>query len=317
MKLGIVIALALTWSGCRAGPVVPPAPLKHLQAASPSQEVPLAFVNDRRIRWNDLRPGLLEAQGGQILAEVVQDQLIEAHLVEFGGTVDSEQIEAERQIILQSLHEDPDKAQRLLTAVRQRRGMGPSRFTALLKRNAGLRLLVQDRVKITEEAMDRAYRVLHGEKYETRLIIVDSLGLAAQCVRRARGDEAFSDLAYHHSIHASRQRGGLLAAFSPLDNSVPFEIRETLAGLEPGQVSDSIALENGFAILKLERKFNGGRVAFDDVKDELAVWVRRRTEQILSEKLIRELVAAADVIVFDRELKKTWRARIGAGMENN
>ena len=277
----------------------------------------MAVVNGRRIAWGDLRPGLLEAQGGQILAEAIQGRLIDARLAELGIAVSPDLIEAERQIILESLHDDPNEAQRLLTAVRKRRGVGASRFAALLKRNAGLRLLVRDRVEITDDATSRAYQALYGEKYEARLIMVNSASLAGQCVQRARGGESFSDLAFHHSIHTSQQRGGLLPAFSGQDNSIPFELRKTIAGLAPGQVSEPIALENGFAILQLERRISGGRVAFDDVKDKLAVWVRRRTEEILREKLVRELVAAANVIVLDRELDKTWRARIGAGLQSN
>ena len=105
---------------------------------------------------------------------------------------------AEEAIIRQSLSEDEDVAARLLADLRERRGLGPVRFAALLKRNAGLRRLVEDQVTVTEPAVRQAYRLAHGPAARVRLIVMPTLrggagpaaaGRRGRAVRRVGGDE--------------------------------------------------------------------------------------------------------------------------------
>ena len=93
---------------------------------------------------------------------------------------------------------------------------------------------------------------------------------------------------------------------SLVDVSYPKAIRLAVAKLKVGQISAPIALENGFALLRLERKIDAKPVKLDDVKDELSERVTRRLEQIHMARLTRQLLAQADVIILDRQLKAEW-----------
>ncbi len=272
----------------------------------------VAYLNGKRIEIDDLRPALLEARGAMILAEEVLDRLIDAELAERGLTLSAQQVAAEQQLILDILPaDDVNEAQRKFDQIREQRGIGPSRLTAMLRRSAGLRLLVRDAVEVTDEDIFTGYELLYGTRYRGRLITVDSSIDASDLVERARRGESFIDLALAHSTDVSKAQGGVLPLISPLDTTFPPEIRKVLGTLRTGGVSDPIPLEaHGYAIIKLDEKIEGGTVSFDDVKDNIAVRLRRRQEKLRQDKLAREMVAAAKVIVLDPALKSTWQRKL-------
>ena len=264
------------------------------------------FVDGAPIRWEDLRVALVESSGGEILAEEVLDRLVRRRLEDRGLSLTMEWVEDEKQLLAASLDDDPDRAQQLLAELRQRRGLGAQRFARLLERNAGLRLLVQDEVEVSPAAIDQAYRYEYGRRYEARLIVAESLQAAVNLARRARAGESFIDLAIEHSVDSSRAQGGYLGAVSPVDSTYPKAIRDTLAGLEVGEVSDPVSLDSGFALLQLQRVVEPQAVEFETVRPELTQRVKRRVERMLMERLARTLLSEADVIVLDPTLGASW-----------
>ena len=286
------------------------------EVAAPNPDQPVALVEGRRIDWEQLRPALLEARGAQVLADAILGEMIEIELARRQIAIGPRQIEDERRMIVEYLSEDPDEARRLFAQIRRERGIGRARYEALLRRSAGMRALVRERVTVTQEDIRRAYETLYGPRYRVRLITVATAREATDMVSRARGQEPFSALAFRYSTDVSSAQGGLLPPISPLDPTFPAAIRKTVSGLEAGEVSEPLALdEHGFAVLKLEEKIEGGEVPFDDVRDKLARWIRRRMEKLHQDKLSREMVARAEVIVFEPELGKTWRRRIARMQE--
>ena len=323
----ILLGLAgVLLTGCRGAEVAPPqqAPsaafgqeaagqggvgLQQDASKNPPQPV-LAYIGGAPILWQDLQPGLVEANGGQVLAEVILERMIAQRLTQRGMTVEPDQLEAEKALLIETLGGDEaDQTHRLLQELRQRRGLGEYRFARFLKRNAGLRALVQDEVEISDAAINQAYQLEYGSRYEARLIVTDSLQAAAGLVQRARQGESFIDLAIAHSTDPSRAQGGLIGPINPADPTYPKAVRTTLQSLEPGQVADPVALDEGFAVLRLERKLEGQAVEFETVKDALAQRVRRRVERMLMQRLARTLLREADVIVLDSELHAGWQRR--------
>jgi parvulin-like peptidyl-prolyl isomerase len=206
------------------------------------------------------------------------------------------------------LADDGDQAQRLISELRLRRGLGQERFAHLLHRSAALRLLVQTQVEISDAAVQQAFELQHGSRYEARLIVTATLADAAKLVHRARQGESFIDLAIAHSTDASRAQGGLLPPISPVDPTFPDVIRAALGKMQDQQVSDPISLEQGFAILKLEKKIPADAVKFDDVKDQLALKVRRQVEDMLMRRMRAVMVSEADIVILDPALNESWQA---------
>lgn len=275
--------------------------------ANPSADRPVAYVNDAPVRASDLQPALYEAAGGQILAEHLLDEQIQRRLELAGRRVTDALIEAERRYLLQGLDaDDENQAVRLLRELRKRRGLGEQRFAALLRRNAGLRLLVRDEATVSDFAVRQAYEMQYGKKYQVRLIVVDTAALAADLVRRARAGESFIDLAVAHSTDPSRAQGGLLPRLSPADPTWPSGVRKAVPNLQPGQISDPIALDAGFAVLKLEQVIPGQAVTLAAVRDALAARVRRSVERVAMQRLARTLLDSLDVLITNRALKASW-----------
>lgn len=270
----------------------------------------MAYVGGRPVRLGDLLPPLIEAAGGEILGEVVLEEMLSRRLENAGLTLTPAMLEAERAILSRTLDEDEDQSARLLAELRDRRGLGEARFAALLRRNAGLRLLVADRVEVTEPALRQAYRLAYGPSFRVRLIIAASLNQAQRLRQRAvEAGESFGELAAIESTDASAAQGGLLSPIRPDDTSYPAVLRSAIQQLDVGGVSPPVALGGGFALVKLEEKLPGSDVVFDGVQERLKEVVRTRAERVLMQQLARELVSAAELVVLDPTLNNLWEAQ--------
>ena len=267
----------------------------------------LAYLNGRPIRWDDIQNSLLEAQGGPVLAEIVLERLVRKHLAEAGLRVGPKEIEWEQSNLLAFLHPDPDQAQRLASQLKQRRGLGQKRYARLLEINAGLRQLIQDQVEVSQPSIQQEFERIYGPRYEARIVVCKSAAQAGRLVGQARSGESFTELAVRHSLDPSADRGGLLSPISPVDATYPQAIRTVLSQLEPGQVSDPIALEDRFVILRLERKIDANAVKLADVKENLTRQLQRRIEAMLMGRLTRTMLSDADLIILHPTLKMSWQ----------
>ena len=311
-------SIASLFLGCApSGHVAAPKNVNHSQLSdavsdgqSQSNLSPqtLAFLNGQPIEWADLRLALVESSGGEVCAELILDRMLEGRLAQQNMAVEPHHFETEKTLLAATLdREDPDRAQRLLDQLRQRRGLGQYRFEQLLFRNAAMRQLIQHEVEVSETAIQQAYQYEYGLRFEVRLIVTESFVKAADMVSRARAGESFTDLAIAHSTDSSRFQGGMLGPVSPVDPTYPKAFRAALAGLKSGQVTDPIALDEGFAILRLERTVAGDTVELDSVREKLSRRVRRRVERMAMQRLVRVLLDEAEIIMLDPVLDKSWR----------
>jgi foldase protein PrsA len=277
---------------------------------------PIAVVDGRPITFDAIRPALIEAGGGAVLEEAVLDELLQREAERRELKITRAQIEAERELLAQTLTgsgaaADPTEAGRLLAQVRAARGLGDVRFNALLRRNATLRALVAADVRITDSALDQAYAMSFGARFRARLITTAAAADATKLAQEVRAGADFSSLAAERSTDASAARGGLLEPISPLDPAYPAAIRSTLRSLKPGEVSDPIALDSGFAILQLIEEVPAPQAAPDReaALPELERRVRTEQERLLMNQLVRRLLDSARVSITDRNLERAWRAR--------
>ncbi len=258
---------------------------------------------------------LVEAAGGRVLEEVVLDELLQARLAALGVTVSAVEISAELSALSDALSADADEAARLLTALRRRRGLGDDRFDRLLRRNAALRRLVSKDVVVSDLQVRRAFVRRYGVRYRVRLLTADTAPQAQRLRARAVAGEVFGELAARHSTDPSAAQGGLLSPVSVEDATYPQAFRNALPGLEAqraGGLSEILALEGGYAVLKLEEVLEAEAVAFEDVEAELREAALRQNARLLMDQQARALLAEADVLVLDRALKRGWESR-GAG----
>ncbi len=297
-KLSIVQPSPDIQSTAKSASVTPKAAASSIQT--------LAKVDNVPVNLADLTPSLIEAAGGQVLSERIMSMKIREKL---GKTIITEdQIQAERQIFVSSLHPDTKVGEQLLKQLRDREGLGPNRFDDFLFRQAALRHLVSDQVTVTDQAINQAYELRYGPASVVQIIVIDNTADAVRILNRARKGEAFGQLVQQFSQNpASKATNGILDPISPVDASYPTALHKAIARLEVGQISDVVALDNGFAILKLLSKNARQSVTLDDVKASLAVKVRREVEQMLMRQMAATLMRQADVVVLDRALNQSWQ----------
>lgn len=291
--------------------LIPPtkttAPKVNAKTKQPSNLITAVKINDQRFTLADLQTGLVEAAGGQILSEKILSLQLRKEL---GQTLITEnQIQNERDRFTQSLHVDPHLAEKLLKQLRQRQGLGDFRFNDFLFRQAALRHLVQPEVSVSQAAIVQAYDLKFGPTSVVQIITTDATSKAVAILNRARQGEDFGQLVQLFSQDtASKPVNGILDPISPADASYPTAVHKAIARLTPGRISDVVALDNGFVILKMIRKNNGKTVTLADVKESLALKVRSDVEQMLMRQLAIGLMDEAKVTVMDRNLNQSWQA---------
>lgn len=301
---GLLLSLAAGWGllGCAGG-----GENVRDHADSPTDGVVVAYIDGEPLTTRDLLPPLAEQVGGATLAELVLSRAVEKRLLERNLALTPDDIRAEREMLLGSLSENPDEAVELLDRLRERRGLGPVRFADLLSRNAGLRKLAGEPQAVSSDAVRKAFVVRYGPQFDARLLMVSDLRTAQSLLDQLKAGSDFASLAEEHSTDVSATRGGRLAPVSAEDDSVSAAIRQTLGQLKPGEVSDPLAVDNGFALLKLEGIIAAEDVAFDDVKAKLEEALVRRASALRMRRVARELVAGADVVVLQPSLERAWR----------
>ncbi len=314
LMTSLLIVASIT-PGCQSDPAAGPnaMPPGGTQRDTPTDARPAAYINGVAVTRSELHRLLVEAQGGQVLSEVLLDRAITLRLSEQGVVLTDQDLADERDQLLAEVSDDADQATRLLNMMRGQRGLGDQRFAMLLRRNAGLRLLVKDGVIVSDASIRQAYAVRYGRRYRVRLITADTIDTLTSTRRRVLAGESYTDLAIAVSTDASVSQGGLLSPLSPADAAYPKAIRDALPKLSlddrASRLSPVIALPEGFALLWLEEVIDREAPPIDAVRDELARVVRLELERVRMQQLARVLIDQANVVVLDPALDQSWQSQ--------
>ena len=320
MRILCVVLMLLVSAGCTAGgtgvgaPAGPRGPEASVSTAAASEVV--GYLDGVAVRTRDLEPLLIEAAGGEVLRELVLTRALERELDAANLSVGEADLEAERARLRGSLSDDPGEAAELLAALRRRRGLGTQRFENLIWRSAALRKLVGDDGTADPQELAAAKRILGGPRVRARLIVVPDAA-EAQRIRQslpAPGDDAarlaFAEAAMASSTDPSAARGGLLAPIHPEDPSYPANLRRTLARLAPGEISDVIALDEQFALIRVER-IEPASATPDDAS--VVAQLQARRERLAMQALANELLGGAEVTILSPPLRRSYRASAAPG----
>lgn len=282
--------------------------------ASPQAEVAVV-IDGSSIPWSSLRTGMAELGGVVVLEEFVLDRALEREAARRGITVDAGAVAAEERALLDELEVSAGaNRMEVLEGVRRSRGLGPTRYEALLRRNALLRAMVRDVAAPATEEIELARRLSFGETKRVRLFVAGSES-AASAVRQAVAASpveqrawAMADRAVAGSEHPSAARGGLIERFHPEDPAYPGLLGNAVRGLEPGGVSGVLATASGFAVVLVEG-VNPARAATAEEMARVERRVRQRKERLAMESLARELINRSRVSPVDPDLARAWRGR--------
>lgn len=279
-------------------------------------ERPAALVDGRPVSWERLKPGLAELAGGEVLEEVILDELLARRCAERGVVVEAEQVAAERALLIESLDASPDRAEELLGTIRASRKLGEARFAGALRRSAMLRALSSVDEAAMKAEVEVAVRLWEGERSVVRIISSMNEVEAAAARQRVTGGgngvvEAmhFAAVAAEVSLDESAARGGLVGEVGALDTRVAAGLRDAVARTAVGHVTPVVATGEGFVIaLVQERLPRRDAMTRGDV-ERVARETRVRMQRREMERLARELLSVAKVVPMDRALGWGWGQR--------
>lgn len=273
-----------------------------------------ALLNSRPLPQSQLLPALFELAGAQALEEASLDVLLEQQLAQAGLALASDWQAREEELLLASIASEanttPDEAARLLAQVRARRGLGPVRYVAQLRRTASLRTLVAVEAAPTPEQVQQELSILTSDRARIRLLVAPS----QQAVQAARDETLLeqspaaraarlSTLAQRLSTDPSASAGGLVDGLSLADPAVPSGLRAALSQLAQGEVSPVLALDTGFAIALLESRTPSPNATSEQAQARATL----RLQRIAMDRLAQRLLAGASIAPLDASLLWSWQ----------
>lgn len=309
LRGGASLVAACALAACASPRDVPPSPRVDAPSTAEARTVNsargdlVAIVDGSAIEWSALRSPIVEAAGSVVLRDAVVDARLARRLAAEGRTVTAEMVERERELLLETLDADRERALDLLAGLRARQGLGPVRFEALLRRNAGLRAIVARSVELDQAGLDSMYDLRHGPKRVARVAVLASLAEAerfrADLAAGGRGGD-FARLAVERSLDESAARGGLLAPIARRDPSYPETLRATIYATAVGAVSEPALDGARFFVVEVLEERAGDGADPKAVESACAQYLRLSRERLLMDALARELSSLEGVTVFDR-----------------
>lgn len=278
-----------------ARPVAAPAPVVR------NSDALVALVDGQSITFATVETPLIEAGGTQALRDAVLDERLSDECARRHVEVTAALCDAERTLLLETLSNDPREADELLRSLRATRGLGATRFAALLARNAALRLLVQQDIVMDDEGLRATFDTLHGPKRIARVAVVADLPTAERFLVLVNGGRAFGDVAAELSIDASGPRGGILPPMAALDPSWPSSVRRAVFALQsPGELTLPILDHARYAIFLFVSETPASGVTFETARADTERVLRHSRERLAMDGLARTLSSLDGVTIFDR-----------------
>lgn len=311
--LGIVLILASCAGGqIRSKPSV--SPQTEARTLSQAPAAPIAYWRQPQdqgrgtpIQAGNLEPILTEMAGRRALQEAVLDEVLTQELARQAIVLDSAAIATEQTILLAALDSDIERAQRLLTEIRRREGLGPYRFAALLRRNASMRALVEGDVVMRDGAVRAAWDARHGPRRVTRVFVADDVASCTEALAQIEAGASFSEVAAQRSSDPSASTGGLIDPVSELDPSWPAAFRETVWSLTPGQISSPVLVDGEYVVVQFIEEQKGDGITLEQARTEAIEMVRRAQERLLMDAMAQRLLESTQVDIIDSELRRAWQ----------
>ena len=223
----------------------------------------------------------LRANNARILQEAVDDVLIAQRADELGIKIRSDYVTEVIEGIKKDNKIESDEA---LREQLRREGMTLDDLKrnitrSILKRQV-LNRELEAKIAVSDAELQAEYQARLETDYTRpptvhlqEILIADAPGARDQArtlVNRIHGGESFDDLAREYSASPTRSSGGDLGTLNLRE--LHTEVQKAASALQPGEISEPVPGADGYRILKLVERSEGGVVPFDDVKAD----IRRR-----------------------------------------
>ena len=270
-----------------------------------ASERPLATWSGQRIISSDLEPMLLEMSGDLLLREYVLSMELERAAVKRKIVLDADALTRERELLTQSMAGESDQAERLLMQIRSDRGLGPERFSRMLRRLAILRAIVSPEVDTNEELVIASWDAVHGPRRTARVIVVDDVAQAESIRNSIENGDDFITLAAEQSLDPSAPRGGLLAPISRHDRAWPEEFRRSLYELDVDEISPPLAIDGRYLLVRLESESPASGITLEEGRQDAENIARQSMERLMMDREARRIMEQSTLTIIDKNIR--WR----------
>lgn len=307
-------------------PVAPP-PASQAAVAPPpaapgSQDV-VATVGTVKINRAELDRPLMEAYGFNTLMLIVQRDMAKQACTEAGMTVSPGDIDSEWKWTLDRMfpNDQGEDRQKLLDQyLAQPKPPGQmstrTEFDIVIETNAYLRKLAQPTMSkaITDDVLQQAFDEQYGAQVRVRHIALSNPQAALKYRAAIEDGQDFATLARHVSLNEDTARvGGELPPFTMNSARFPKAFKEAAFALKVGEISEPVAADGAYHLIKLEQKIAPKAVKFADVKDSIREDIQQQAVleavKAVRGKLAQE--ALEQMKITDPVLKVEFDKRLG------
>jgi PPIC-type PPIASE domain len=332
-----VVTVGLVWGRPWDGNETPaPGPATPPAAAGPA----VALVTDNRppseyfrqaaatlngnvvITYEDLGKYLIDRYGADKLQHLISWRIIEAACRERGITVTEREIDADLE---ENLKELKVNRQDFIDKVLKHYGKTLYEWREdVIRPKLMMTKYCQDRVRVTDEDLDRAYKAYYGPKVHCQLILwpEGEQSVALKMFEEIHKDpEVFDHVARMQANPRLAATAGLVEPFGW--NTMGNEELEKIAfSLKPGEISQLIGTPEGTVLLKCREQIQARTdVKPEDVRAKFEKEIRAKLVQIEIPKAFAELKKKADPTPFlkngttDKDIRKNTEELLQTGIE--
>lgn len=231
----------------------------------------VAVVGNLVITEGDWTRELKNEYGQLVLNKMIDRQVVLQQAEKNGITITDQELESE----MQKINDQFADRDQVLEDIKRETGLEMEEWKEELRHYLLLEKIAIMDIDISEQEIFRYYEA-NRQKYNqpplARISAIYSKNKAEseQVLQELKNGADFQTLAKERSIEIySAASGGDVGWISLLGGDIDQEISEQALLLKEGEVSPPIALETGYAVIKLMKKKEAVILNFDDVKPEI------------------------------------------------
>jgi len=267
----------------------------------------VAVINGEEISREKLANTLIDIYGNEGLERLIRRTLVKQEAKKRKFTVTEEEIAQRVELhidaqVQQQMNKGGLKDKQDLNRELEKAGMTLEQYRNNIRKMFKLtngqieaellsEKIIKKTINISDEELHAAYEEQLGEKVLARQIVFRTKRDAEKSLERIRSGADFEALAKKESIDRnSAARGGRMVPFGPKGT-----LGKAVANLKSGELSKIIKTDNGYHIIKLEKRIPKSTKKFSELKEELLNLVTVQKVQTRLNPWLINLVESAKI----------------------
>lgn len=252
----------------------------------------VALVGEVEIKTQEWMNQLIERHGRDVLDQMIDSEVLEQEAKALGMVVSPEEIEQE----IKRMQRGYDSEEQFFQSMREQLGLTRGMLQKDVRDKLLAERIVMKDIRISDELVD-SYIADHPEEfagnvqYRLGQITVGSLTNAQRVLNDLQQGFDFETVARERSLDdATRDSGGNLGWVDANDPFIAHEIMKAADGLEPGEVSKPIAVDNQYVVVKMHQR-----------KEPTEEEIKVLREMVRKELALRDAVPISQMVELLRE----------------